>query len=109
MGYANAASLPADARARLAVLVPGVIRTQLERLCTHNAGPTYNEFFLRKPVDHDRVIALRVALRPYAMPEAIYADPVQRRTWLFKYSPAPDPRDVVMKVSRPFLSHTLGS
>ena len=105
--YAEAASLPTTVRARLATIMRGLTRDQLLEHCNENGGLTVNEFFLRDIILDGHTVAIRVALRHAAMPEAIYSDPDKRCAWLSKHKPLPTPKDTVVRVSKPFLSHVV--
>ncbi len=75
-----------------------------------NGRPAFAEFLCSTLQNSDGPIArrtryaVRVALRPAAMPAEVYADPARRRTWLREHRPNPGSQDMVMRISRPYLA-----
>ena len=96
--YLAPASLLKQVRAKLAEIVPGSTRAQLDRAgFVENGGANLDEFVLPNPTAHGHKVTIRILPRSDAGPENTSSDPKQRQAWLTPPSPTPITEDVIIR------------
>jgi hypothetical protein len=102
--YLENKDLSNEALNQMAKLRPGVTRASVKKTWLETGGFVPCQFLLPEKNGGPEFVAVRIEWRPAAMPERVFADRTLRGRWIKRHAPLPEPDDVAMRISRPYLA-----